>query len=98
MPGLLVSVRDLNLTGPTGVFTLTAPGGSVDWQVSTDIPGASLSVTQGVLSSAQEPVTITIVDPLGASGTVYVRYGDRGIATIWVTSSFGAAPVSLPSL
>jgi hypothetical protein len=96
-PSLLLSARNLDLSGPTGTFTITATGGSVNWWVSTDIPGASVDVRQGVLSPGQAPVTITVTDPPGGeAGYVYVKWDGGGIASVWVTPSAGAPVVALP--
>jgi hypothetical protein len=89
-----VSARELALSGTSGTFTVTAQDGTVDWWVSTDIPGASVDVRQGVLSPGQEPVTITVTDPQGESGFVYVKWDGGGIASVWVTA--GAPAVALP--
>jgi hypothetical protein len=47
---------------------------------------------QGVLTSAQQPVTIVLTNPLGQSGVIYVKWDGGGISTIWVTSSLGGLP------
>jgi hypothetical protein len=94
-----VSARELNLSGTPGTFTITALD-TVDWSVSTDIPGASAVALgggrQGVLSPSQEPVTITVTIPPGEAGFVYVKWDGGGIASVWVTSSAGAPAVALP--
>jgi len=88
-PALQVSVRDLELTGTTGTFTLAATTEQgVSWSIDASaIPGASVDVTQGVLTSAQQPVTVTLTDPLGEPGVIYVKWDGGGVSTIWVTSA-----------
>lgn len=79
-------MSDLGLTGTTGSFTIAATTEQgTFWSAETDIPGATLSVVQGVLTSAQQPVTIGLTDPLMESGVIYIRWGTQGITTIWVT-------------
>jgi len=80
-----VSVRDLQLTGPSGTFTLTAVDGPVEWSVTTTIPGASIDVQQGILTPDQLPVKIKVtVPPGGEPGVIYIWSGTRDVATIHV--------------
>lgn len=87
-PALTVSAQDLQLTGTSGSFSLAATTETgTSWAAETDIPGATLSVTQGVLTSAQQPVTVTLTDPEGLMGTVFVKFDGGGVIAVRVWPS-----------
>jgi hypothetical protein len=73
------------MNGPSGSFTIAATTEQgVEWSAETAIPGATLDMRQGILTSAQQPVTITLTDPEGLAGWVYVKFGGGGIIPVQV--------------